>query len=379
MQKVITLVLFLFCSATVFGQITLTAAYFPVAGDTLNYGVAADGATVDVQAAGANTTWDFGSPVAVSFEREVYGQANDSVFTEADLILSVDSTTNFFYGVSETSFDVVGLRGSVDLFPGRVFDAVVSPSRPERRAPLVFGDDFSANTVNRVVIPRSDIPADVIAQLGVLGAGVDTVRITSTSDRTSAVDGYGTLTINGQTYQVLREKRVETIVTKIETRSRFLNYNDVTGAIRALFPDAEGIFAAEAPTTTYYFWSDTEKEAIATVTENEDGEQTRFSFIRADSTNSTRAPRLSQSQVKVYPNPARALATFTVTGINPGTYTLRLINVLGRQVSQRQFNPTGEMTEIDLDVSNLPWGTYLYSLTNERGRILTTRRLLVGR
>lgn len=379
MLKTTTLYFLLLASAAASAQISLTNAYFPVAGDTLKYGLAADGVEVDLLSPGPDRQWNFGTQLAVASDREVYSMANDEVFTEADLVLDAGDSAKVFFNVTETSFEVIGLRGSVELFPGRVFNAPISPPRPERRAPLVFGNDYSTTTVNQLIVPRSDLPAAVIQQLGVLALGLDSIRLTSTSNRTSTVDGAGTLTINGQTYEVLREKRVETVTTKVEIRSQFLNYTDVTGTIQSLFPDSEVFFGAEEPTTTYYFWAETEKEAIATVDVDESGEQTGLSFIEADSTNSTRGPQLNQSQVKVFPNPARGMATFTIQGIDPGTYTLRLINVLGRQISVEQFRPTGQRTEIDLDVSNLPWGTYLYSLTNERGRILTTRRLLVGR
>ena len=376
MLKAITLLMALLAAASLCGQITLTNTYFPVAGDTLRYGTAGDDFSIDQLTPGPNRQWDFGTQVAVSTSQQIYAAASDSIFTEADLTVTLDSLSTAFVATSETSFDLIGLRGTLDAFPGTEFSAPISPARPDRRAPLAYEDTFTSQTENRIAIARTDLSQELLDQAGNLFAAVDSVRITASSDRTSEVDAYGSLTLNGRTYNVLRERRTESIVTKIEALV-LGTYADFTSQIRALFPESADLLDTEEPVTTYYYWSDSEKESIATVTE-EDGEETQMTFIRSDATNSSRDYLLGAGQVNVYPNPARGGTTFTVAGIDPGTYTLRMVNVLGRQVSLRQFTPVAGRAKVEVDVSQLPRGTYLYSLINERGRILTTRRLLVG-
>ncbi|MEM9528958.1 MAG: T9SS type A sorting domain-containing protein, partial [Bacteroidota bacterium] len=101
------------------------------------------------------------------------------------------------------------------------------------------------------------------------------------------------------------------------------------------------------------------------------------SYKRAQPTTSVGGPSFTQAKVKVYPNPASSLATFEMEGLERGTYTLSLIDLTGRRVAQREFTPLGNLTRLNLDVSRLPGGLYLYSLRNERGRMVATRRLQV--
>ena len=377
MLKSFTLFILLLSVSYASAQITLTADYFPAAGDTLTYGVADSALQVDQLSPGAAREWDFDNPAALSTSTEVVTAANDLVFTEADVVTGVDGNTQAFYAISDTAYQLVGIRGRIDEASGQVFSAPISPGRSERRAPLEYQDRFQATTTNQLTIAADSIPEELIGDIDALG-NVDTVRISATSNRQDVVDAYGTLTINGRTYDVLRERRTESVETKIEVRAGIVGYVDVTSVVLPFVPELADFIGSPESTTTYYYWSNTEKEAIAIVETDDTGMQTSMRFISADVTNSTNAPILTQAQVKVYPNPARNTATFEVTGLEAGDYRLRVVNVLGREVAQSIVPASGGAAKVDLDVSALPRGTYLYSLSNERGRILTTRRLLVG-
>ncbi|MEL6358203.1 MAG: T9SS type A sorting domain-containing protein, partial [Bacteroidota bacterium] len=85
----------------------------------------------------------------------------------------------------------------------------------------------------------------------------------------------------------------------------------------------------------------------------------------------------SYASITMYPNPARSMATFEATGLQRGEYTLKVHNIVGRRLFSQNFSSTGSI-KADIDVNSLPSGIYLYSLTNARGRILATKRLLVS-
>ena len=380
MLKPLTLLVILLLTAGgLSAQLTLGPAYFPAGGDTLAYSRADSTFSIDLLTPGANRQWDFGSQAAASSYVRVVEAVSDTLFPDADVRVALDGATSGFYSLTDTAYSLVGLSGDLAVLGDYTFNAPVSPARPERRAPLTYEDAFVSNTKNVILIPRDSIPDEAFAMYGQALASLDTLRITSSSNRTDVVDAYGTLTLNGQTYEVLREKRTEITNTIIEAKTGILGYLDITGLIRPQVPDLASFFGQQDPVVTYYYWTDTEKEAVAIVTVDEEETPTAMTFIQADSVNSTRGPNLFQARVDVYPNPAFGRTTFEVRGLDPGVYTLRLVNVLGRKVSTTQFTPVGDRTQVDVDLSGLPRGTYLYSLTNERGRILTTRRLLVGR
>ncbi|WP_116126594.1 T9SS type A sorting domain-containing protein [Lewinella sp. IMCC34183] len=379
MLKPYALFVLLLAGAVLPGQIVLTDAYFPVVGDTLRYSRAAADVSVDLLTGGANRVWDFGTIASIGdFNVVAAPVPADAPFPGAELILETETNEVAYYSVVNGNFSLVGISGVVDFLPTMDLSAPLNPARPERRAPLTFGESFTTSTINRIAVSTDSLPTPIFEEFGPLLTGVDSVRISSSSERQDFVDGYGTLTINGQTYTVLRERRTEVMDNRVEARLSIIGYTDITGTLASAAPDLADFLGRQPAQTTYYYWAAGEKEAIATVAVDGSGNITGLTFIRGDATNSVGEPFLRQASVKLYPNPASREATFELEGLDPGTYTLRVVNVLGRQVSSETFFPTAGTARVDLDVSRLPRGTYLYSVTNERGRTLTTQRLLVG-
>ncbi|NJO86807.1 MAG: T9SS type A sorting domain-containing protein [Lewinella sp.] len=86
---------------------------------------------------------------------------------------------------------------------------------------------------------------------------------------------------------------------------------------------------------------------------------------------------LSNADVRLYPNPSRHSTVFTAEGLLRGEYTLQVQDLTGRPIFRQFLNSTGSLRH-EMDISQWPAGLYLCSLTNARGRILATERLLVG-
>ena len=382
MLKTATLFLWLLSTA-VTAQITLTTDYFPAAGDTLVYAVAPGDFTIDLLTPGAERQWNFGSQVAVDTQFQIVRPYDGNPdFPDADLVVPIDRQNIGYYALTDTTYELIGIQGLLDdVFPGFTFDAPIDPARPQRRAPLQYEAVYAATTVNTVAVDQDSLPQEAIRQFGSLLSSVDSVRLVSTSVRDDVVDAYGTLTINGETFDVLRERRTETVTTVAEVKAPLLgpDYVDITTAAVLQEPDLGDFLGEQGPTTTYYYWTNTQKAAVAIVTVDENGTPTRMTFTPGDATNSLSPTLLPQAQVRVYPNPARNWTTFEVSGLDLGTYTLRVINMLGREVIRQELRPSGEVAKTTVDVSQLPRGPYIYSLTNERGRLLTTRRLLINR
>ncbi len=80
-------------------------------------------------------------------------------------------------------------------------------------------------------------------------------------------------------------------------------------------------------------------------------------------------------QVKLAPNPTRGLTTLVAEITTAGRYTLRVSDLLGRQVMQRSVPLTLGTNQIEIDATGLPVGMYLYSLDN--GVIGSAGRLIV--
>jgi hypothetical protein len=236
----------------------------------------------------------------------------------------------------------------------------------------------TSTTSNSITVSPDSIPAEALELIGDALSSVDSLRITTESTRESIIDAYGVASLEGNFYNVLREKQEESVFIRLEVKTGFLPFIDVTGTIVVISPDLARFIGQQDVTTTYLFWNPESKEPIAEIaTSTETGVPFNFNFKRAQQSTSTRGPNVSRASLRVFPNPATDWATFEMSDLDAGEYTLSLMNTLGRVIQKRQFSPVGKQVALRLDVSHLPAGMYLYSLRNERGRVMATKKLLV--
>jgi len=382
MNKLLPTLLLAFLCAQLTGQVTLTNDYFPVAGDTLKTDRAdslfAQG--IDQLTSGPDLAWNFGEPVPQA-DRNAAVVANgvDSPFPAADVFIQTNETTTAYYATSDTAFNLVGVTTSFDLLPNFALTTEVAPARPTRRAPLNYLDEFNSVTANSITISPDSIPEEALSQLPpqVDLNSVDSIRLTTTSTRNDVVDAYGVLSLNGKSHDVLRETRTESIFIKVEFLTGALGFIDVTGQF-ALIPTLAPLVGQQPVLVTSLYWTPEIKEPIAEiVVDQETGTVNSMVYKRKTNTVSTGGPGLQQASIRVFPNPATSLATFEIEGLERGRYVLTLSNIMGQRMDQQSFSPIGNQTRINLDVSGLPAGIYLYSLRNERGRTITTKKLQV--
>jgi len=381
MNKFLPALILVFLCAQLAGQVSLTNEYFPTAGDTLKTDRAdslfAQG--IDQLTPGQDLVWDFGEPESQEVRNDnVTANGADSPFPAADVFIrSNDGGTTSYYTISDTEFNLAGVSTGVDLLPNFQITTEVEPVRPTRRAPLNYLDEFDIETSNSITISPDSIPQEARELVGDDLDSVDSIRITTTSVRNDLVDAYGTLTLNGKTHDVLRETRIESIFIKVEFLTGLLGFIDVTGQLELLPTVAPGV-GQQPVTINSLYWSPGVKEPIADiVVDQETGLTQTFTYRRKTNTTSTGGPGVNQALIRVFPNPAINLATFEVEGLARGRYQLTLNNIMGQQMNRQEFSPIGNQTRINLDVSGLPAGIYLYNLRNERGRTITTRKLRV--
>lgn len=381
MTKLLPALLLVFLCAQLAAQVTLTNDYFPVVGDTLKT-QSADSVyvqTIDQLTPGTDLVWDFGIPVSfVANDQAVEAPEAGAPYAEATMVIQTGDNTRSFYAVTDTEFSLVGVTASLELLPNFPISTEVSPARPTRRAPLNYLDQFTTDTERSVTISPDSIPDEALSLVGDALNSVDSIRITTINTRTDLVDAYGTLTIDGKTWDVLREARTESIFVRVEFLTGSLGFINVTGQIESLIPAVAPFVGQQPITITNYYWSPGVKEPIAVVeVDEETGMKTSMTYKRKQAIVSTGGPGVQQARIRVFPNPATSLATFEIEGLERGRYLLSLTNIMGQQMDQQSFSPIGNQTRINLDVSNLPAGIYLYNLRNERGRTITTKKLQV--
>ncbi|MGB3800513.1 MAG: hypothetical protein WA952_11925, partial [Lewinella sp.] len=132
-RRWLSLILFVGSLTPGHAQITLSTAYFPEVGDSLLTNQASeeyeDGITF--QPAGENLIWDFGTPdMRYEFTEVLESVANDTFFLDAEARLSSAAFAYEYYQRTDTSYNLVGLVGTLPFLRDTVLATRISPPRP---------------------------------------------------------------------------------------------------------------------------------------------------------------------------------------------------------------------------------------------------------
>ena len=378
-MKKTLLFLFTFLSIHLTGQITVTSASFPAIGDTLRTAVDGVPEGIEITGPGGNQTWDFSSLQGVSAERLVRPAsegANVDLFPNANIFFPVGANGiggESYASVNTSRYQLVGYVGPDPANLGIIARVPFSPPIVERRSPMNFFDVNNTDYSILVTFPTDSLPGSITNDLPIVP---DSVRLRVAASRTDVVDGWGTLTIPGGTYEVLREKRTEIRETLVEARvgiGPFATWVDVTEFLG-------GGFLGTDTLTTYVFVNDQEKENIAVVTVTNDDDETPLTvtYKSNDVITNVQYVNTGRADLFAYPNPAINNVRINFLNITPGNYTFRIFNILGKEVVNKEYQISGDRT-VGIDIDTLQKGTYLYNLTDAKGKILKTKRLMVIR
>ena len=232
---------------------------------------------------------------------------------------------------------------------------------------------FDVNTMDSdlVVTISSDLIPSAI--LDSFALSPDSLRLRIATERLDVVDAWGTLSIPGGSYDVLREKRTQERETRLDVLvgiGPFAEWIDVT--------DLVGLSLLGKDTTiTYNYFSNDAKEPIAVVTvDHITDDPISIQYKSNNLITSSRYVDKGRADIFAYPNPAVNDVRFDFINLPADTYALKVYNILGLEVMRNRYNINGNHT-VKLDISDMRKGTYLYSLVNSKGKPVTTKRLVI--
>ncbi|MEL6637623.1 MAG: T9SS type A sorting domain-containing protein [Bacteroidota bacterium] len=368
--------LFLFVlTASLSAQITVTSASFPSVGDTLK--VALDGmpSGIDVGPSGTDQTWDFTSLQGITREnvvRPASGGNNADRFPTADIVTDLDPIGELYIRKTNSRYEQVGYAGIDPVGLGLNVVVNFEPSIVDRRAPMTYPEVNTSGYEITLPFSVDEIPGDILDNLPVTP---DSVRLRVVSSRTDFVDAWGEMEVPGGTYQVLREQRTELRESTIETKINPLPWIDVTDLVMGAFP-----FLGTDTILTYNFYTEGIKEPVAIVTVDAEEETVQsVEYVANDVINNVAYVNSGRADVFAYPNPAIESARFEFMNLDRGAYRLVIYNILGVEVWRNDYEINQDQRTTKVDLSDFRKGTYLYSLIDERGKTLTTKRLIILR
>ena len=355
------------------GQITVTAETLPDIGDTLRTAVDGIPSDISITTPGGDQVWDFKGLQGVTRE-VVYLPASEGTFSadfpSANLVV-ISAVGETYYLNSGSSFELVGYKGQAPDPIMQEVTAKFTPRAVQRRAPMNFFDDNSMNTALTLAAAADDLPLGGV--LDSLPITPDSLRLRIVTTRDDLVDAWGILSIPGNTYDVLREKRLEITETRMDVKIFGLPWQDFTDFL----PDID--FLGMDTTKTYHFYSNEVKEPIAIATvDPQTNDVISVEYRSEDISTSVKYINKGRADLFAYPNPAIDEVRFDFVNVKSGIYQLKMFNILGKVVWQDSFPMVGDKT-VKVDLSALRKGTYLYSLIDGRGKTVTTKRLMIIR
>lgn len=355
---------------TLQAQITVTNGVFPVVGDTLHYafGNQLDAAAAVYTPPGGDQNWDLSGLQADTVWQQVFKDPamgfGSADFPGADLLtvpFVADPNREDYVNVTPAVVEYMGSFGDDPLGIGMDLTTHWLPAMPDQRAPLNFFDIYQASSSCMVAFLPGLMPPGTVDQLP---AQPDSLRIRGSLQRLDVVDAWGTLTIPGGSYPVLRMKRTEYREYRIDGKIQPLGWLDLSDQ-----PAFLGIAALTVDTTlSFHFINDQSKETIAICTFNDPvNAVTQVQYKVADFTTPAWSGRSMGISLRVFPDPATDHITVQASGLADGTYLLIITDATGRLVKSVRAIPAGERLNQELDLQGLEAGAYQVSIVQENG------------
>lgn len=355
-----TIVVALAVCPTALAQITITNATFPAAGDTLKMAIdnspAAGIGTITPP--GGNQIWNFSGLQVDATRNIIYRPASEGSVQVpgAELFAVTSPNREEYYNVTSNRFELQTDYGiHYDVVGNSLFNYI--PLLVERRAPVNFFDINQISSTILAAFPPGAFPPALIAALPV---SPDSLRYRIAINRLDVVDAWGSLSIPGGTYNVLREKRTRLQETRLDAKVPPLGWLDVTDvAVQAGFRGM-GIDTL----ITYNFWNNLAKEPIAVVNISPDGSIVQS--VTYKNNNITSVPEQTPLEFTLsqnYPNPFNPTTTIEYALPVDARVTLEVYDVLGRRVAElvNGYVAAGYYAA-EFDASTLASGVYLYRI-----------------
>lgn len=322
-------------------QITIGQADMPSPGDTMRFRTG-DGSGIALELTGADHLWDFGdltpqgevadTAVTVGSTPFLYQLFFNNIFLFPDYVADYAMKgINFgfqqfslsdvydYYRTDADGFRNVGFGANVNGLPTSVRR---DPIDVIHAFPMNFGDEDSSASAYNVTVPT------------LLYFGQDQLRH-------NIVDGWGTLYLPADTFQVLR---VKSILQRTDT----------------IYIEQFGFgFRIPEPETIEYKWIAQGMDApvLQVTTLGGTPTSTRF-FYEPDEVTTNVPGSKTLEQPELFPNPASDAAFLQLPKEQGGTVVLR--DAAGREVQRSAAIPTGALHRIDL--AGLASGTYTVHL-----------------
>lgn len=342
----------------------------PSGGDTFFLAIDQIPSNIRALSSGSNQRWDFTTLLAPYSRAYVWRSAGRSKSNVERLFTQTEAFTEALYLKTGSELSLSYASGRDPLGISRNAYISFSPALVVRKYPMRYGDQSTSKVTMTILTASEDVTPAILRKLPFQP---DSLRFRVTLERFSHIDAWGRLIIPGGIHEVLRQKQEEHRTIQVDARVGQRKWHHITHLVplRELFPNPDVL--------TYIFYSNTTPEPIATVSvHSQDNTTLRVEYKAHDTTEDLPLLLSTKASIFAFPNPVIVSARFEFFNLPAGEYELSIYNLLGVPIIRKHYQISGNRTE-RLDVSELRKGAYLYTLKDERGNTIATKRLMVIR
>lgn len=353
-QSFIQFFLFLFYFNFSFGQISLQETDFANPNDTVRYSQAMDQG-IDFSTTGPNNSWNFSSLTSTG---QYVKNFNPIGFGS----ILVQATFGFFASQNyQASYFTQNNDLPIDLLSGFLPVAISDLNAYTHSSSSKISSIGYSLSVNSQAVPfksdtietRYSLPLDYNDSYN--SRGYTLVDFNPVADfkfkqhrqRSSLVDGWGTLILPNGTYNVLRLKHL---------------INEIDSIFVSVIPGFPGFWIGTPPiqTVEYEWIGESKKDVLLKiVTSITNGSEQIQSIDYQDSYLVGLQDNQSTSNFSVSPNPVSDILTVTSSTL---VRNYQLSDITGKLLLQKNLI---NASNFEIDISDLPLGTYFISLNSE--------------
>lgn len=369
------LLFFLGIMPGVWSQITVTNSVFPEVGDTLYYAVDNAPSGIVMTPPGGDQQWDFSGLNRTLTMEEVYRDAREgmafSSFPAATLVYQGElGGPETYLRVTPQDVAILGLSGAGPATFGLDLDVIFRPPFVQQKAPLNFFDISSTNS--NILL---GFPADLLPVGGQLPITADSFRIRVSINRLDVIDAWGSLTIPGGRYDVLRQKGTTYTETRLDAKIPPLGWLDITDlAVQLLNLPGLGVDT----TVNFQFINDVSKEPIAIcATDSSQLNVVSVQFKNTDRTTSVQPGYPEKLNMVVFPNPAEEVLNIQGEMFSEGVLSIVISSVSGQDLLQQDIFGAPGLKEVSMDISGLENGLFVCRILR-KGEVIASGTFIKG-
>lgn len=360
-------------------QTVITNEVFPALGDTLTYGLTTAPENLPITAAGEAQVWDYSSLEADVFVQQIYetpdSGAGVALFPQATLLSRAAQGLESYWRVTENSVELLGAYGQDPLELGILFSTSFTTPLTEISTPLNYLDTMESSASFLVPFATEDLPDTIVALLPI---APDSFRVRININRLDVVDAWGSLQLPENSYEVLRQKRLETATIRVDAKISFLGWQDVTDVISPLLMGAD--FQQDS-LLTYRFWSNEARDPVLICNTDSTGQNMASAQFR-NSLLTTNASEEAQSltSLSVFPNPAADFVQINIQGVPTGQYHIQFFQNNGVLAKEERLWVGGNGITHTWSISDLQPGFFIGILKNmDTGKTMGRPVVLIKR